>query len=392
MPSVVRIAATIRALVVLATVLFDVIVDDYDESDAASPCMLQHLAHWDGVYFREVAVEGGYRYLHFNAFQPMAAVLFRVAGMVYRAALNVVFGTVTEVGKCDVVTAGVVVNNVLCVLSAVLLERIAVQLGAKSRAVGVAFALSPVGVFLSALYSEPLFCFLSFAFILCVMQENGGLRGVVYMSLIGSLLTMTRANGILAGGYCVWLALRKRDVAHLIPLLCMVGVFWSWQNAVWGRFCGEDVSLCGGVGALGLYSHIQEEYWGVGLLRYFTLKQAPNFGLAMPMVWVAFRALHSSLGNGRWRALGSLCTQGAFVEDLQVVMAVHLAVLLAVGVLVSHVQILPRLLAASPLIYTELGSMLHQKQSRGLRVNTATYLVAWQLVGAVLFSNFYPWT
>ncbi len=87
-----------------------------------------------------------------------------------------------------------------------------------------------------------------------------------------------------------------------------------------------------------LYSHIQGEYWGVGLLRYWRWRQLPNFLLAAPAL------LLTAQGAGRY--FSALLLQRPAKDALgpPSLLGYHLQwlVLGAFTLLVAHVQVSPR--------------------------------------------------
>jgi phosphatidylinositol glycan class V len=185
------------------------------------------------------------------------------------------------------------------------------------------------------------------------------------------------------------------------------------------------------------YSYLQERYWGVGFLRYYQWKQAPNFLLALPITYFASRTIvsqcyalyeqvrYSSSGGGG----------GVYEEDdddrckvsidmtarnVAVAMTMHLLGTLAVGLLWANVQITTRLICSScPIIYVGMASIVTgyvDKSSRDARTTArggggsassssslsaflsvdgytvAWYILVYNIAGVLLHTNYYPWT
>ena len=130
------------------------------------------------------------------------------------------------------------------------------------------------------------------------------------------------------------------------------------------------------------YSAVQRTYWNVGFLRYYKVKQIPNFLLACPIICVSIftlvtlsRKLHSLYDdsaqkgkNDTFKPLLSsyyrrshravrvcfLCATSCVGRHL-----IHLLLVTLVGVLVAHVQIITRLICSScPIIYIGLATLL----------------------------------
>ncbi|KAJ9453451.1 GPI mannosyltransferase 2 [Diplonema papillatum] len=369
----------------------DRLVRDYDESDAAAgACWGGSFAHWDGVYFRDIAANLRYRFEHVCAFQPLFPFLARGLATVTAPVVSLaVAPNPPGLGEqeCHLLASGVLLSNVCAVLSVFLFYRMSVELKVPSAyEASVALALAPAGVFLSGFYTESLFAALVFAAMLCWAREQWALCCV-----FAALSSLTRSNGAVTAGFLLWGALSRRSCWLLLLSLCSLAPGVLFQRYAWLQFCREGneplPSCSDALGFLTFYSRIQEEYWGVGLLRYYTVKQLPNFLLASPCFVLAASALRAHFAQpGNTRSLLRLCLP----DDRVGVFHCHMAFLLVVGLLFAHIQILPRLLVACPPLYWQAGKLL--AEGSPYRRHVATYLIAWQLVGCVMFTNFYPWT
>ncbi|CAG7828159.1 unnamed protein product, partial [Allacma fusca] len=68
--------------------------------------------------------------------------------------------------------------------------------------------------------------------------------------------------------------------------------FAAFQFFCYLRFCNEEYvfpakvpEFCNGFGSQLPYQYIQSNNWNVGFLRYFEIKQLPNFVLAAPVLY-----------------------------------------------------------------------------------------------------------
>ena len=163
--SVWRAATLARGCSLAFMLAFDLIVDDYDTSGSLSPGFGPHdvsssalcrraegLVTWDSVYFTRIATHG-YEYEQTHAFFPLLPWLMR--------ALAPLFGG----GSCGVAISGLAVSNAAHIASAVALERLGTSIlndEVLARAAAMLYAFNPAAVFHSAIYTEPLFAFLSF--------------------------------------------------------------------------------------------------------------------------------------------------------------------------------------------------------------------------------------
>ncbi|XP_075408960.1 GPI alpha-1,6-mannosyltransferase 2 isoform X2 [Tenrec ecaudatus] len=371
-------------------------------------------------------------------------------------------------------------NSLFCVLAAVALHDLSCQVLHSPRQAfftALLFCLSPANVFLAAGYSEALFALLTFSAMGQLERSQSWTSGLLF-----ALATGVRANGLVNIGFLVYAqcqsffsSLRvKSPLRQLIKLIASVFLtvftlglpFVLFQYYAYTQFClpasvqpipkpllqlaldkgyrtadGNEPPWCSWTLPL-IYSYIQDVYWNVGFLRYYELRQVPNFLLAAPMAvlvaWATWTYVTSqpwlclTLGLQRSKNDESLKKpEVGFLSPQVFVYLVHAAVLLLFGVLCMHVQVLTRFLGSStPIVYWFPAHLLQSQEPllrasetvpwnalagssppghtvprnpiKGLVCNWKTcspvtrcilgYFLTYWLLGLLLHCNFLPWT
>eukprot|EP00850_Spirogloea_muscicola_P018569 SM000171S03258 [mRNA] locus=s171:210545:212852:- [translate_table: standard] len=213
--------------------------------------------------------------------------------------------------------AGLAVSNAAFAAAAVLLYKLSVTvLGDEelARTAAALFCLNPASAFFSAIYSESLFAALSFG---GLWLYASSLRTRWLAAVLFGLSGLTRSNGVLHAGYILFdglhaALLRHRPGSQLLrgmlvttwaQLVLALGPFVGFQVYGYRQFCTAtgQVDAAGNYAAVPrpwchhhlpyLYSFVQSHYWGVGFLRYFQVKQIPNFLSASPAIIFASCAI-----------------------------------------------------------------------------------------------------
>ncbi len=162
------------------------------------------------------------------------------------------------------------------------------------------FCINPASVFMSAGYTECLFSLLTFSGLLALEHGRSWPAALCFM-----LATATRSNGIVLCGYigyqCLLSLCKMVNTTNLFntkslflvmntALQCflIISPIALFQYHGYNLYCTSSHRepfpvWCSWTLPMS-YSYIQEHYWNNGFLRYFQLKQIPNFILAMPMI------------------------------------------------------------------------------------------------------------
>lgn len=131
----------------------------------------------------------------------------------------------------------------------------------------------------------------------------------------------------------------------------------------------------------------------MGLFKYYTLAQLPNFAIAAPMVLISTAACWSYF-SADWKRTLTLglrpSAKRSFVmqDRLYPHMALWLFLLLLTLTL-AHVQIAARLFSFQPAVYWCMAD-LYAHGSPRVKNALLYYTLGFALVGTILFMNFYP--
>lgn len=359
--------------------------------DALVERLLGGLGRWDSEHFLFIA-ERGYLLEHNCAFLPLFPLSLR--------ALGCLLPWPEELQpRSRLLLSAALLNALLSALAAASLYGLGrAVLGQQRQAflAALLFSLSPAGVFMAAAYSESVFAFLAFGAMWQLEKGHGWLSGLLF-----SLASGARANGMVNAGFFLYsrgrrfalqlqvgsASLRKLpllwkqvlSLASSAALAC-AGIFLPFalfQYYAYVRFCGPGTGLdqsipeallqlardkgyrvAGMAGAKPpwcsqrfpvVYSYIQDTYWNVGFLRYFELRQIPNFLLALPVTllgsWAAWTYVSTNprhcltLGLERSKSEEGGKARDGFCGPATFVYVVHATALLAFGFFCMHVQV-----------------------------------------------------
>ncbi|XP_048468959.1 palmitoyltransferase ZDHHC18-A isoform X1 [Rhincodon typus] len=497
---VVHFAICSRILSILFQMVFNYVIPDHRAdafqapqlrnlsiSDEVLEILLSGFSRWDAQHFLFIA-EFGYIYEHNFAFLPLFPVCLRVVADLVLSPLQRFLNLHSRL-----LLAAVLLNAVIFVLSAVVLYHLGVVVLRDRRLAflsSLLFCLTPANVFMSAAYSESMFVLLAFGGMLNL--EKGWL---VTSCILFSLSAAVRSNGIVNAGFLLysqlrvcslyvrhktkvmekdsyrsWLNLILRSVLLVAAGTAMIVLpFVLFQYYGYLTFCKSTVNpaldipqrllqLAGNKGYRVpdketdppvwchrqypiIYSYIQDTYWNVGFLRYYQLRQLPNFLLAFPVValgmWAAWQYVIIDpwycvqLGLTRRKLLEKIEQDSklysSFHTDRVFVYVVHATLLLVFGICFMHIQVLTRFLASSsPILYWFSAHLLQKVEPGHLAQDSATsiycnkfgifprnqlttllqdwsgysltarcilgYFLLYWLLGLVLHCNFLPWT
>lgn len=293
---------------------------------------------WDAVHFFAIA-ERGYAFEQQGAFQPGWHVLLRLAGTLV-ATLRALFASTPSPGGItteDIELAALGLNLLFRTASTVALYRLAVPLVGRGRALlaGILHALPPAPA-PGLTYTEPAFALALFGGLLA-LRRGGWVRAALYFAAA----TSVRATGVFAAPVLAWAMLFAEPAKRAGPAgpaepaerakpgsgrgrgesegesegrggdgrafrsyvsaalrnptrtalrglyaatlaLLAASPFVLFNGALWAASCPQR-PWCSRALPLA-YTAIQEKYWGIRPLAYWTPEQAPNLLLAAPVV------------------------------------------------------------------------------------------------------------
>lgn len=425
---------------------------------------------WDGVYYIRIA-ECGYEYEQTFAFLPVLPLCVRCIANTALSWMIPFVGYRATLGL-----SGLLLNNIAFLLAATYFYKVSCLVLQDERLSYLStalFCLNPASIFYSSIYSESLFALVSFAGLWAYLHGSYW-KSAFLFGVTGGI----RSNGVLHGGFLLFhamqeffQALKLRHYKMAVRIVCVVASqtaivlhpFVAFQTYGFVKLCEKEMSDNGSIYRRPwcnakipyMYGFIQNHYWDVGFLRYFQVKQLPNFLLASPMLCLAvcsiiyyakhmpryFFTLGLCLDAGvlrssgdedrhsagppskdsvlKWRRQNFAQMNGekeniahytddkkdvlsrmdnivhgrGYFSPLMIPFLVEMAFMAMVACFVMHVQVATRFLSVCAPIYWFAA---HQIQNHPSKYKLAYVLwcafLFYVLLGSLLFVNFYPFT
>ncbi|KAL5273043.1 PIGV family protein [Megaselia abdita] len=379
---------------------------------------------WDAEYYLHIA-EYGYTYEHTLAFYPLFPGIVNILGRVFHLTIPYVSLRAT------LLVTGIILNGYFFHRAANCLYDLTQKIFKdphKSWNTIVLFCFNPASIFFSAPYSEGLFCWLTFSLML---EASSRRMSFIKVSLALALSIVCRSNGLVNLGFPIYFALRSRSLYQMVKVIGIVLIslvpltvynFFAFQ-----KFCSEGnlelfsaqpIEITNHARSQNFvladvvnktdnsewcdrpfpfpYSYIQRHYWDVGFLRYYQLKQLPNFLLAMPiLLFLLCQSFKYFLGI--FKNISSKGFIQTIIEKPTIPFVIHALFLTIFCALFVHIQVSTRLLAsATPCLYWFAVDLMPQTfqevRLKSIGGGILFWFAGYFIVGTVLFSNFFPWT
>lgn len=358
---------------------------------------LKPLIRWDAVHFFAIARDG-YIFENQFAFFPLFPLLCRWIGWLF--SLGGYLSVESGIGM-----AAFMISNASHFVSAIILHKMTLSLfKSSSFAVvsAVLFICNPASIQLSTMYSESTFALLCFAGLYQFFLQQHFIASICF-----ALASSTRSNGLVMSGFFIYnflaesakdsLSLNTIKRLFLTVLYCATSVsgFVAFQVFAYYKFCSSDFSRPWCDSAVpNIYSFVQQHYWNVGLFRYFTVSQIPNFLFALPMLTVCSAAIYSyhNVNRSRFWTLGLVKRPNRKTRKLDLFLSdsllphIYLLIfMLFYNVFIAHVQIITRMFTFMPVVYWYMAYLMLTKSLR-IQKSLQTYIALYGLIGACLFA------
>ncbi|KAM0341881.1 hypothetical protein ACHAPU_009817 [Fusarium lateritium] len=368
------------------------------------PALATRLTRWDALYFMHDAVKGKVYEQEWAFGIGMPAAVRSLGGLGIQAWEPLVAIAISHISHLVAVLALYQLTIVICN------DRRLAYLAA------VVHVLSPAGLFLSAPYAESPFSCLSFVgnLLFAVGLKNSPDSVIRNAAIIGAGLSYGvsctfRSNGLFGGVLFTVEAVKSvlalldgftfskvlRLIAPVVGGILVAVGFVAPQVLAWLRYCSghsidRDQRPWCGRHIPSIYTFVQEEYWNVGFLKYWTPNQIPLFLLAAPMLTILIKS-GTEMVREPSRGLGAM----VFGLDKQCRLLVR--TLAAVQTLIAvlaitnyHVQIISRLSSGYPVWYWWVASCLMDKQRQSLGYGLVVFITMYAVIQGGLFASFLP--
>jgi phosphatidylinositol glycan class V len=269
--------------------------------------------------------------------------------------------------------------------------------------------LVPMQAVMSSAYSESLFTCLTLLGISSFYRKER-LSAALAWFLAGA----TRSNGVFMPGFFIYEYIhavrhmpKRKALLRLIRLLILCLISWTGFFGVllFGQrlYCiGDSPRPWCKSSFPNIYAFVQDHYWNVGFLRYYSTHQIPNFILSSPTILFSIFGIYEYVKTDWiWTATLGLSHRSLTIKkrpyhSRALLPHIYLwAFMLTYAVLIVHVQIITRLFIFMPVVcwcHAHLYYMAGVK-TRGSISQRQLHLLllgSFSAITSVLFFSFYP--
>ncbi|KAH7913176.1 glycosyltransferase family 76 protein [Hygrophoropsis aurantiaca] len=375
--------------------------------DESTPPWISALLRWDAFHFAHVA-EKGYVYEHEWAFFVGTPFTMRVSSKL----LSLLGGRYTSSTWATFLQGGAL-TAIACDSTRILYHLSLHHLRSPNLAfVSAALSLLPSSpaTLKFASYSEPFFTYLSYKGLLACSHSQW-----FFASICFTLAGAFRSNGFMLCGFILWGMLvdpflRGKKSSLTLPRIAYTTIlvalpivpFIQHNYTAYRAFCSSTQipTWCNRSIFPLIYSHVQSKYWNVGLLRYWTLQNIPNFIIALPVLlnlftfsafyiprvpsilWGLLHEKHKDID--RTQAV----PKSPFLSPSLLPHTIHAFLLTLILTLAAHTQTALRALPCLPITYWAAARLLveHPKWGKAWVV----WSIIWGAISCVLWAVFLP--
>ncbi|KAJ3567054.1 hypothetical protein NP233_g6617 [Leucocoprinus birnbaumii] len=221
----------------------------------------------------------------------------------------------------------------------------------------------------------------------------------VFATLCFTLASAFRSNGFFLAGFVIWgtlypslqqkrLPSARSLIVAILSSATILLPFIAHNFSAYLAFCHSNSppDWCTNAPPL-IYNHVQARYWNVGLFKYWTLSQVPNFIIAFPPLFALFSYSLAYLSH----FLRASPSKSPFFNPSIAPHAIHALLMSCLLLFASHTQIVLRLAPSMPFTYWAAAYILsNPKQYPFASRAWIPWAFIWSAVSVVLWVAFLP--
>lgn len=346
--------------------------------------ILSPFVQWDGNHFLNIALRG-YDSILSHAFFPGLPMVMRCLGWPLH-----MLGLPIEAAFS---AAGLIFVQVSFVIGCVGLYKLTWHyFGSETIAfrTTLSFVFTSANIFMSALYTESPFAMLTFWGMYFTLAQGRIFTGSLFFASAG----MFRSNGILGVLFIGYAAFRKGEICKGVIGCCFAVlpyILYGWWSK--NLFCMNSTPVPDWCSQSSIYEYIQDTFWGVGFLKYWTLQHSGQILLMLPTLFVAVMGVYGWASQGIW-CIRSGDLQGFSkwfrTSEKFLPFIAQMGLLTLFTVFFANCQILTRILTSCPIYFWSV-----ERLTRGdgwVAQSVMGLHLAYFLVGPLVFSSGWNWT